>query len=52
MADASAFQPLFPEERTLGPLHDLSAQVIDGCLRLGGHGVARSRGHCARNCAR
>ena len=40
MADLSAFQPLFPEERVLGPLHDLSAQVIDGCLRLAGHGVA------------
>lgn len=40
MPDTSPFQPLFPEERVLGPLHDLSAQVIDGCLRLGGHGVA------------
>lgn len=40
MSDTSAFQPLFPEERMLGPLHDLSAQVIDGCFRLGGHGVA------------
>lgn len=40
MADLSVFQPLFPEERVLGPLHDLSAQVIDACLRLAGHGVA------------
>ncbi len=40
MADPSVFQPLFPEDRVLGPLHDLSAQVIDGCLRLAGHGVA------------
>jgi len=39
MTDSSVFQPLFPEERMLGPLHDLSAQVIDGCLRLGGQGA-------------
>jgi Fic family protein len=40
MADISQFQPLFPEERVLAPLQDLSARVIDSCLRLTGHGVA------------
>lgn len=40
MADLSVYQPLFPEERVLAPLQDLSAQVIDTCLRLTGHGVA------------
>ena len=40
MADLSQYQPLFPEERVLAPLQDLSAQVIDSCLRLSGHGVA------------
>ena len=36
----SVYQPLFPEERVLAPLQDLSAQVIDTCLRLSGLGVA------------
>ncbi len=40
MADLSQYQPLFPEDRVLAPLQDLSAQVIDSCLRLTGHGVA------------
>ena len=40
MADLSVYQPLFPEERVLAPLQDLSAQVIDTCLRFSGHGVA------------
>ena len=39
MADLSQFQPLFPEERVLAPLQDLSAQVIEACLRLTGHGA-------------
>lgn len=39
MANLSQYQPLFPEERVLAPLQDLSAQVIEGCLRLTGHGV-------------
>jgi Fic family protein len=40
MADLSQYQPLFPEERVLAPLRDLSAQVIEECHRLTGHGVA------------
>src|SRR5712664_2932581 len=40
MVDLSQYQPLFPEEWVLAPLQDLSAQVIEGCLRLTGYGVA------------
>ena len=36
VADLTVFQPLFPEERVLGPLHDLSGELIRECHRLGG----------------
>jgi Fic family protein len=36
MADLGVLQPLFPEERVLGPLHELSAALIEECHRLGG----------------
>jgi len=32
----SQFQPLFPEERALGPLHELAAQLIGECHALQG----------------
>lgn len=39
MADLSQFQPLFPEERVLGPLQDLSAELIAECHRSAGQAV-------------
>ena len=36
MADISQFHPLFPEERGLGPLHTLAAQLITECHTLRG----------------
>ncbi|MCX7141418.1 MAG: Fic family protein [Proteobacteria bacterium] len=36
MADLSQYQPLFPEERALGPLHELAATLVAECHRLGG----------------
>ena len=34
MADLSAYQPLYPEERVLAPLRELAAQLIAECHRL------------------
>ncbi|TAK37200.1 MAG: Fic family protein, partial [Lysobacteraceae bacterium] len=31
MADISQFQPLLPEERVLGPLHELAAELVKEC---------------------
>jgi Fic family protein len=45
MAGVSQFQPLFPEERVLGPLHELAAALVADCHRLGGQApgpIARS----------
>ena len=39
MADASQFQPLFPEERVLGPLQDLATELIAECHRSAGQAV-------------
>ena len=39
MADLSQFQPLFPEERVLGPLQELCAELIAECHRLVGQAV-------------
>ncbi len=36
MADLSVFQPLFPEERVLGPLQELAAELVKECHHLGG----------------
>jgi Fic family protein len=36
MADIGQFQPLFPEERVLGTLHELAAQLITACHTLRG----------------
>ena len=36
MADISQFQPLFPEERVLGPLQELAAELVKECLALRG----------------
>lgn len=36
-ADLSPFQPLFPEDRVLGPLLELAAELVAECHRLGGH---------------
>lgn len=36
MADISQFQPLFPEERVLGPLRDLAAELFRECHTLRG----------------
>jgi Fic family protein len=36
VADLTVFQPLFPEDRVLGPLHDLAGELIRECHRLGG----------------
>ncbi|MBE0622145.1 MAG: Fic family protein [Burkholderiales bacterium] len=36
MTDISQFQPLYPEERVLGPLHELAAQLIAECHTLQG----------------
>lgn len=36
MADISQFQPLFPEDRVLGPLHELAAELIVECHTLQG----------------
>ena len=36
MADISQFQPLFPEERVIGPLHELAAQLVTECHTLRG----------------
>ena len=36
MADISQFQPLFPEERVLGPLQELAAELIRECHTLRG----------------
>ncbi len=36
MADISAFQPLFPEERVLGPLLEQAAELVVQCHRLAG----------------
>lgn len=35
VADLSQFQPLFPEERVLGPLQELAAALVAECHRLG-----------------
>ncbi|OGA23564.1 MAG: cell filamentation protein Fic [Betaproteobacteria bacterium RIFCSPLOWO2_02_FULL_65_24] len=40
MTDISQFQPLFPEERVLGPLHELAAQLIAECHTLQGQAGA------------
>lgn len=41
MADISQFQPLFPEEHVLGPLHELAAELVTECHTLRGQaGVA------------
>ena len=40
MADISQFQPLYPEERVLGPLHELAAQLIAECHTLQGQAGA------------
>jgi Fic family protein len=36
MTDISQFQPLFPEERVLGPLHELAAELVKECHTLRG----------------
>ena len=36
MADINQFQPLFPEERVLGPLQELAAELIRECHTLRG----------------
>lgn len=36
MADISQFQPLFPEEQVLGPLHELAAALVTECHTLRG----------------
>lgn len=36
MADISQFQPLFPEERVLGPLQELASELVADCHRLRG----------------
>lgn len=36
MADLGTYQPLFPEERSLGPLYELAAELLRECYRLGG----------------
>jgi Fic family protein len=36
MADIGAFQPLFPEERVLGPLLEQAAELVVQCHRLAG----------------
>jgi Fic family protein len=36
MANISLFQPLFPEERVLGPLHERAAELIRECHTLRG----------------
>lgn len=40
MADISQFQPLYPEEQVLGPLHELAAQLIAECHTLQGQAGA------------
>lgn len=40
MADLSLFQPLFPENRVLGPLLELAAELVAECHRLGGQAGA------------
>ncbi len=40
MTDISQFQPLYPEERVLGPLHELAAQLIAECHTLQGQAGA------------
>ncbi len=37
MADISVFQPLFPEERVLGPLLEQASELVTLCHRLAGH---------------
>ena len=34
MADIGVFQPLFPEERVLGPLQEQAAELASHCHRL------------------
>jgi Fic family protein len=36
MADTGKFQPLFPEERVSGPLHELAAELVRECHTLRG----------------
>src|SRR4030067_2833878 len=36
MTDISQFQPLYPEDRPLGPLHELAAQLIAECHTMQG----------------
>ena len=36
VADVGRFQPLYPEERVLGPLLELAAELVTACHRLGG----------------
>ncbi len=36
MADINQFQPLFPEDRVLGPLHELAAELVRECHTLQG----------------
>lgn len=36
MADLSRFQPLYPEERALGPLLERAAELLTECHRMGG----------------
>ena len=36
MADISQFQPLFPEERVLGPLHEMASALVTECHTLRG----------------
>ncbi len=36
MAEINQFQPLFPEERTLGPLQELAAELVKECHTLRG----------------
>lgn len=36
MADSSQFQPLYPEERVLGPLFERAAELVTECHQLGG----------------
>ena len=40
MADLTVFQPLYPEERVLGPLLELAAELVAECHRLGGRAGA------------
>lgn len=38
MADVGRFQPLYPEERVVGPLLELASELVAECHRLGGQG--------------